>query len=339
MIECILTLDYEIYGDGTGSLKQLVYRPAERFRETCENFKARFVVFADVAELEMIEAYGADPAIGAVREQVRQFYENGFEVGLHIHPWWYNATWVSGQWRLDSNEYNLCLLAEERIAEIIDRALTYLRGVLGEPGFTPLCFRAGHLLFQPTQPAARLLAIRGVRVDSSVYKGGRWRQQQMDYRRALENGYLWGFADRADVPDTAGPLLECPIYTEMVPAWRIVTAKRLGLQRKAASAAGGRGRILSRLRDALRRQPLKLDFCQMSIRELTRMFDRVVREDEQDPASFRPVVAIGHTKDLTDFDTVEAFLAYLDRRGIAVSTFEAVYRRWQAEAAGYPAVA
>ena len=30
MIECIFTLDYEIYGDGTGSLNELVYEPTDR---------------------------------------------------------------------------------------------------------------------------------------------------------------------------------------------------------------------------------------------------------------------------------------------------------------------
>ena len=28
MIECIFTIDYEIYGNGEGSLQQLVYEPA-----------------------------------------------------------------------------------------------------------------------------------------------------------------------------------------------------------------------------------------------------------------------------------------------------------------------
>ena len=37
MIECIFTLNYEIYGNGAGSLKELVHDPAERLREIFEN--------------------------------------------------------------------------------------------------------------------------------------------------------------------------------------------------------------------------------------------------------------------------------------------------------------
>ena len=65
----------------------------------------------------------------------------------------------------------------------------------------------------------------------------------------------------------------------------------------------------------------------MTIHELTHIVDTVILEDRKHPTSFRPLVAIGHTKDLIDLETVEAFLAYLDEKGIAVSTFEDVYPR------------
>ena len=69
MINCIFTLDYEIYGNGQGSLRELVYEPAERLAEVFRKAKARFVPFVEVAELEVIEAEGTDRAIDLVRQQ------------------------------------------------------------------------------------------------------------------------------------------------------------------------------------------------------------------------------------------------------------------------------
>ena len=46
-----------------------------------------------------------------------------------------------------------------------------------------------------------------------------------------------------------------------------------------------------------------------------------------DPSSFKPVVVIGHTKELTDFQGIEYLLSYLERKGIALSTFEETYGR------------
>jgi hypothetical protein len=328
MLEAIFTIDYEIYGNGEGSLTDLVYEPAETLKALFEKWNARFVVFVEAAELERIEAEGTDPGLLPVKKQIREFHEKGFEIGLHLHPQWCRARFQAGRWEMDYSEYNLCTLPPERIGRIVDRALGYLRALTGEPAFTPLSFRAGNWLFQPTRPAADVLYDRGIRIDSSVFKGGLQHQHHLDYRRALKNGPAWRFSDDVNVPDPRGGLVEIPIFARMVPTWKLFTSKRVGLQRKAAAAAPSAGGRLSRLRDFLRpRSPLKFDFCRMTEGELKPMLDLAAGEDRRDPAAFRPLVAIGHTKDLVDFDTVENLLSDLRKREIRVSTFRDVYER------------
>ena len=235
MIECIFTIDYEIYGNGEGSLSELVYEPAEKLREIFLKWDARFVNFVEVAEMEMIGREGTDSAIDLVKNQIRDFHREGFELGLHLHPQWYNGRYENGRWLLDYNEYNLCTLPRERIEQIVDRSITYFRDVLGQTEFTPLSFRAGNWLFQPTQIAAEILAKRGIRVDSSVFKGGLQHRHNLDYRKALENGYYWKFKNHVDIPEPEGGMLELPIYAQMVPSWKMLSAKRVGLQRKSSS--------------------------------------------------------------------------------------------------------
>jgi hypothetical protein len=328
MIECIFTIDYEIYGNGEGSLGELVYEPAERLLAIFRKHNARFVPFVEVAELEVIEGKGADSAIGLVKQQIRDFHQEGFELGLHLHPQWYNARYENGRWLLDYSEYNLCTLPRERIVRIVDRSIAYLRDVLGVADFTPVSFRAGNWLFQPTLTVANVLAERGIKVDSSVFKGGLQHQHKLDYRPAMKNGYYWKFTDDVNVPAAQGLMLELPIHTNMVRPWQMFTSKRVALQQKASSAAQTRKSKLYRLMDFLRMQhPLKFDFCRMTINELTRMVDTVIKDDQKNPTLFRPIISIGHTKDLIDFETVESFLSYLGQKGITISTFEAVYHR------------
>ncbi len=57
------------------------------------------------------------------------------------------------------------------------------------------------------------------------------------------------------------------------------------------------------------------------------MIDRVMREDRKSPEIYRPLVAIGHTKDLNDFHAVDAFLAFLRAKDIGVRTFSDVYSK------------
>jgi hypothetical protein len=328
VIDFIFTIDYEIYGNGTGALLELVYEPARRLMELFHKYNARFVNFVEAAEFEKIEAYGTDTAIGLVKKQIGECHRDGFEVALHLHPQWANARYQQGRWALDLNEYNLCTLPRARITEIVESSLAYLRHVVGQPGFTPLSFRAGNWLFQPTETAAGVLADQGIRIDSSVFKGGLQHNHKLDYRRASKNGYYWPFSGDVNQPDSTGSWIEVPIYAAMVPFWRMATSKRMAFTNQFGVAGGDTRKKVGRALDFMRFfYPLKLDFCRMTLQELTSMMERIIQEDREQPETYRPVVAIGHTKDLTDFDTVDSVLSFLKTNRIPVATFTDVYSK------------
>lgn len=328
MIECIFTLDYEIYGNGTGSLADLVCGPAQQLKALFLKWNARFVNFVEVAEFEKIEECGTDPAIDLVARQVKELRQNGFEIALHLHPQWYNGRHQDGRWILDPNEYNLCTLPRPRIEEIVRRSLAYMRRLVDDVSFAPLSFRAGNWLFQPTSNAADVLFGHGLRIDSSVFKGGVQRERGLDYRPAAHNGYYWRFQDDVNRAHPLGSWIELPIYSKMVPFWKMATPKRLRFKSSAGPTRQNVQTKWSRRLDLLRPfYPLKLDFCRMTFHELTSLVDEVIREDRGKPEVFRPIVSIGHTKDLVDLDTVDAFLSYLKMKEITVSTFADIYPR------------
>jgi hypothetical protein len=327
VIDCIFTIDYEVYGNGTGELKELVYEPARRLSDLFARHNARFVNFVEAAEFEMIEAHGTDRDIDLVTAQIREFHRNGFEIALHLHPQWFNARY-EGRWLLDYSEYNLCRLPRRRIAEMVRRSLDYLRRVVGDASFTPLSFRAGNWLFQPTRTAAEVLAEFGIRIDSSVFKGGVQRRHKLDYRPARKNGYYWRFDSDVNVAIPAGRWIEVPIHTEMVPSWRMLTGKRLSFGGNIGMSGPNGGNKVQRALDFARlRYPLKLDFCRMTLKELTSVTSRVIKKDRQKPAEYKPIVLIGHTKDLTDLPTVDSYLSFLAENGIRVATFAEVYAK------------
>lgn len=326
MIDVIFTLDYEIYGNGQGTLRELVYEPTERLREAFEHHNAKFVVFTEVAEFQQIQIWKSDEHITSVTRQIAELHQNGFEIALHLHPQWFKASFERGVWTLDYCEYNLCKLSRTRIVDIVRSSLDYLRGIIGQPSFTPLSFRAGNWLFQPTREIASVLSEEGIRIDSSVFKGGVQHLHSLDYRRAPKNKYYWPFRLDVNKPDSAGPMIEVPIYTEMVPFWRMATSKRLTMKRGAAPVKGELTSTPSRIRDHLRfRYPRKFDFCRMTLRELTSMMSGIIARDQDDPGTYRPIVAIGHSKDLQDLATVDFFLSFLRAKGISISTFSAIY--------------
>ena len=239
MVECVFTLDYEVYGNGQGSLRDLVLNPTRRLAELFQEVGAPFVIFAEAVEFARIEQTRSDPDIAGVRAQLRELRAAGHEIALHLHPWWANARYEDGEWRLDWSERNICILAPERVDAIISDAIRYLRESVGDPHFTPVSFRNGLWVMQPTPVLANVLARHGIRVDSSVFKGGRTHALGLDYRPALKNDGLWRFGNDVNVPDPSGLLWEVPIYAQLVPFWRMLGRKRLKLQNKMLSSGRG----------------------------------------------------------------------------------------------------
>ena len=326
MIECIFTLDYEIYGNGQGSLRDLVLDPTQRLAEVFQEFDAPFVVFAEAVEFAKMEETHSDPDTASVRAQLRELRAAGHEIALHVHPWWANARYADGRWHLDWNEQRIGTLKPDRVEAIVSGAIRYLREALDDPGFTPLAFRAGSWAFQPTPIIADVLARNGVRLDSSVFKGGRTRGLGLDYRPALRNGASWRFGEDVNVPDPHGALWEIPIHTQLVPIWQMLRRKRLKLQSKTRGASKG-SPLRHDWRDFLRfRYPRKLDFCRMTFEEMRDAVDRVLEEKQVQLGESTPIVAIGHSKDFVDPEAVRRFLAFLRDQSVAVTTFGRLFR-------------
>jgi peptidoglycan/xylan/chitin deacetylase (PgdA/CDA1 family) len=326
MIECVFTLDYEIYGNGVGSLRDLVLDPTHRLAEVFQEFGAPFVVFAEAVEFARMEETQSDPDTAGVRAQMRELRAAGHEIALHLHPWWANARYEGGRWHLDWGERNIGTLEPDRVEAIVSGAIRYLREALDDPRFTPLAFRAGQWAIQPTPVIVSVLARHGVRVDSSVFKGGRVHGLGLDYRPALGNGGSWRFGNDVNVPDPNGQLWEVPIHTQLVPFWQMLGRKRLKLQSKTRSASQG-SPLPHHWRDFLRfHYPRKLDFCRMNFEEMREAVEGVLEEKQVQRGESSPIVAIGHSKDFVDPEAVRRFLAFLRDQSVAVTTFSRLFR-------------
>jgi hypothetical protein len=152
------------------------------------------------------------------------------------------------------------------------------------------------------------------------------RNHHLDYRPAKKNGYYWPFSSNVNEPDPLGQWLELPIHTEMVPPWKMATSKRMGMGNALGGSRASLHKKVNRALDFMRLgYPLKFDFCRMTLEELTSMMDRVILLDRYDPDTLKPIVAIGHSKDLNDLPTVDSFLSYLRAQDIPVVTFENIF--------------
>lgn len=339
MLDILLTLDYEIHGNGQGSPRGLMVDPTARMLRQFDRHGAKLTVMADIAEILRFRRHAEDSGsddfdYALIATQLEDAVRGGHDVQLHVHPSYFNAEYEDGGWRLDYSEYDLAGLPFERIDEIVRTGKTYLEELLRpvDASYACVASRSANWSMQPSANLVRALVGNGVAIDSSVFKHGRRDGLvKFDYRHAHSELVPWR-VDPRDVcrahPD--GDLLEVPIYAEDRHIHHFFSLNRIyravqtrlhpvpsepgtgGVEPSAASGNGRRaGRLLTKLRS---RHAWKLDFNQCSGRQLIAGLERAAqRHDAGDRAL--PVVLIGHSKLFTRLNErqLEPFLAHVAR--------------------------
>jgi peptidoglycan/xylan/chitin deacetylase (PgdA/CDA1 family) len=313
-LRTLLTLDYEIFfGPRTGSVARCLVEPTQALLDIAARHGARLVFFVDAgyllrlrAEMARESALRADH--DAMCRQLEALVRAGHEIQLHIHPHWEDATWRDG-WRLEGTRFALHSFAEPEIAGIVRRYAAVLREIAGPDAAR--AYRAGGWVIQPFRKLRAALLDAGVRIDSTVYAGGRSQGEIQPYDfRGTPGRSRWRFDTDPLVEDPEGPFLEVPIASRRVgPAffWRFALAKKLG---GARHRAFGDGRAIPMGRaDMIRRLCLPSASVVSMDGYKASFLARAAREYRA--RGMEDFVVIGHPKALTPYslERLDAFLA------------------------------
>jgi hypothetical protein len=333
----VFSLDYEIHGNGAGAPGELMVGPTWRLLRQLERHGGKLTIFAEAMEIlrfrEHFEATGRDDFdYQAIVEQLRYAVTHGHDVQLHIHPSYANAVLDNGRWRQDWSEYDTARLPPERMAVLLDRTRGLLEDVLrpAKPDYRVYAFRAGNWAMMPTRNIAEALIARGIRLDSSVFKGGTHDGvARFDYAEAHSALVPWR-ADRDNIcrEDPSSPLWEFPIYAEMRPITAFMTpnrfyrvfqtsTNRLGGPESPPDERATVGIATRLLKLLFGRHSWKADFNQCSGRQLVAALERA-RQAHDRTGALLPFVTIGHSKTYGRYNeaTLEPFLAFVaDRSG------------------------
>ena len=163
---------------------------------------------------------------------------------------------------------------------------------------------------QPTAVIARVLQRHGIRVDPPCTREPGSGVCRWTIGGRPENGRAWRFGAEVTVPDPQGLLWEFPIHTESCllgdAGAQAPHAAEESDERTLGTPLPGRWRDFLRLR-----YPQKLDFCRMTFKEMRAAIENELRRRRTSPDAPAYFVAIGHSKDLLDFEAIDRFLDYL----------------------------
>lgn len=331
-----LTLDYELYGDGSGDVFEHVVRPTEKILRICEAQGVKLTLFFEVIEYIRLKqewdkgnsmGYAENPIL-AIEQQLQRMAQEGHDIQLHVHPQWVNAVFESGLWHVDFDNWRLgdfSVPQDYSIEDMLREGKQTIEALIRPvcPDYQCTILRAGGYNVLPSGQVYQAMVNVGLSVDSSVYPGGyeEGDLSRYDFRRAPAEKDFWPVrADDFCLPDDGSHVIEVPVFA--LPQRRLakITLARLRSalrNRRSAvrsfAAKTTRRSLWEKIAYLLEKEAFTWDFCLFDMR-LHRRFFRSIFKQHPHRKLF---VLVGHPKGFVAERSFREMLSYANDRGFS----------------------
>ncbi len=330
----ILTVDYEVFGNGLGCISHCVLDPAERIMRIAEDFSAPITFFVDTTEFMAMENGLREERPGI---QIMQAVSRGHDAQLHIHPQWADATYdrKTATWKVDEKRWRIGDLPWDQVHSLIQEGKNWLETKVSSAGFLCIAFRAGGWCIQPAKTVLNALQDSGFKIDSTVAPGF-WNGSRLEWNdfRQVPRLPFWPVQEDVCKAEPVG-ILEVPIATGRIDRIRHFRAWRESRKIQGGFAPNCRGsyqiaddRLFERIRGKgsklMRLGQVMLDLSTMPADILIEVTQQWINSHEGVSEIPLPIVAIAHTKNFTEAseNALRVYLDWVKRSGLRFSTFQ-----------------
>ncbi|WP_417775729.1 hypothetical protein [Stutzerimonas xanthomarina] len=329
-----LTVDYEIFGNGSGCISSCILTPAKSIMSIAESYNAPITFFVDCSELISLEREkSTSHLVSEVKNQLIQAVKSGHDVQLHIHPQWVGANYKDNRWVVDVRRWRIGDLSQLDIESQLKEGKDWLENLIkpSAPAYRCIAFRAGGWCIQPSQKIIAALTKTGIHIDSTVAPGmnNKSQGQWFDFSTCVEKPY-WHVGDEV-TKEGNSELIEIPIATGRISRIRHLRA----LYRAKASNNGlahgcygsyeisgiGRSGLKNSFDKLLKLGNVMLDFSTMPSEVLIEITQNWLKRF---PNSRNiPVIAIAHTKNFTKLSSssLDEYCRWCDSQGFKFGTY------------------
>ena len=337
MKHLLLTLDYELYGDGSGNVFEHIIKPTDTILAIAEAYNAHLTIFFEVMEYWRLKeqwelgnpmGYSENP-IEAMEVQLRNAYSRGHDVQLHLHP-----QWKGDHWEVDNAYWRLSVLLQDEIENLLRRGRQTLEDIIGRSQYKCDTLRAGGYNVQPSESIVRAMHNCGFRADSSIYPGGRelGTLSRYDYTGVMPDKGMWHCGDSLEIEVAESDIVELPIVAfPMIRLKKYMSADRIRAIWRNRHSATKTFAAKTSVEDGIKRGKLsKLlyffgnesqtwDYCLFS-RRMHRSFLRTIRR-QNNRSIF---VLVGHPKSFVSGSSFEHLLCLAGKEQYSFSTIREI---------------
>ncbi len=341
--------DWELSGDGSGDPRELQFAPMRKLVEIYDAHGIRGSFNAEVLQQLTFRKFQNEHAelkelADAWDDAVRETFQAGHDIQLHIHPQWSSADYAGGRWKLNG-DWSILNYTADDAQGMIARGQEYLEHLLrpADPDYACVSFRSGSWCIAPSPFILNLLVEAGIVFDMSIVGGVRYetRRINLDYSNCEENflPYYPVMTDARRVSDKQEPIV-------CIPTNHFYGSRRSTLQHHARTlnaklkktAAGSETIASARTQQAygqewaptahdsklkriydkgilpyLKGRHLISDLAQLDYELMTEMLASIRHRARQSGLTDVPVILENHTKDLGDFSHIQRFVADVAR--------------------------
>ena len=322
----LFTLDYELYGNGSGDVFKHIIEPTDKILGIVEKYNAKLTIFFEVIEYWKLKeewesgnrmGYDRNP-IEAMERQLKRAFEYGHDIQLHLHPQWVDAFWTENGWKVNLEKWRLGDYegtGENSLLCLLQRGKETIEKLLGN-GYNCEVLRAGGYNVQPSDELSSAMRLAGLRADSSIYPGGKENGflSKYDYTGVKGDVGMWYCgnnletssnikSDLIELPIVAFPILRLQKYLSLDRVKSLLRNRKSAKDAFDAKIHKGSGGHISRLLYFFQKEAQTWDYC-LFTKGMHRKFLKTI-ENQNDRSLF---VLVGHPKSFVSSKGLEFLL-------------------------------
>jgi len=313
-LQLIFTLDYELFGDGTGSVIHEQIKPTNQLLDIFDEYGAKLSIFFEYGQYLGYENFSSisnqfETDNHLISEQLIDIIKRKHDVQFHYHPTWYNATYSNNKIALDTQMFDISDMKEEQIDEIIGRGKEFLDNLLKPIDSNYECntFRAGAWSMKNSKKVLSIFKKHKFKCDTSVAPYAKFSSSygEFDYSDAQSSYEPWFIdinSNSLTTHSSKKEFLELPIYTKksslaflkyLNPHY--LKSKKIISKFYKTKVSEAKMSKIDKIKKIVGRNYYMADFNTMDSKSLYSMIKEVI-DRHKDSDRVIPLVLIGHSK-------------------------------------------
>ena len=331
-MDLILTLDYELFGNGSGNVFKHIIEPTNKLLELCNKYDIKITIFFEILEYLKIKevwqsgnsmGYEKDPA-NAIENQIKKAYKQGHDIQLHLHPQWLNGKYENG-WIVNNSLWRLPEVTNQNsgysINELLKIGKSTIENLLKPINSKYTCniLRAGGYNILPSEQVVKAMINNDFIADSSVYPGGFINSDlsKYDYRSIKRNIPYWWIEDYDVLKQSATKtnILEFPIFSLPIRKFHKLDRQRIKVKlqnkdyaKQQLKQKSKNKNIINKMKYYFEKESTTWDYLLFNNKKMNKFLKKVQAINDRSTYKTHPFVMIGHSKEAYYLESLKKFI-------------------------------